>query len=131
MRRHDWAAQMYAQFDAHADRVFAWGENDCCLFVARTVDAMTGSSLTQQLASEYRDEVTALQFISDHGGLEIAVSSFLGDPQPVRAMRGDAVMVHGGLDLSMGICAGPYVLAMGEKGLTKIDRREILKVWKV
>lgn len=130
MRRHDWAARMYAQFDAHSDRAFEWGQNDCCLFVARVVDAMTDSGLAERIAREYSDETTAMRFIQLHGGLAEAVSVYLGAPAEVRATRGDAVMIHGGLDLAMGICAGPYVLAMGPKGLTRIARTDILKVWK-
>jgi hypothetical protein len=131
MRRNDWASRMHEQFDAHADREFAWGKDDCCLFVARTVDAMADTDFAERIAREYSDEITALRFIQLHGGLAEAVSVYLGAPVAARATRGDPVMVRGEVDHAMGICAGPYVVALGSKGLTRMPRSEILKVWKV
>jgi hypothetical protein len=129
-RRNDWASRMYAQFDEHADVSFAWGRNDCCLFVARVVDAMTDNDLEASIQREYSDEITALRFIQLHGGLAEAVSVYLGQPVEARATRGDPVMVRGEVDHAMGICAGPYVVAFGPNGLMRITRSEILKVWK-
>lgn len=130
MRRHDWASRMYGQFDLHADRAFEWGQNDCCLFVARVVDAMCDTDLEVRIGREYSDETTALRLIHLHGSLADAVSVYLGQPVEARATRGDPVMVRGEVDHAMGICSGLYVVAMGQGGIMQIPRSEILKVWK-
>lgn len=133
-RRPDWAARMFDTFDAHSGRPFEWGKDDCCLFVARVVDAMTGSQFASDLAALYHDETSANALIDGAGGLEGAVSAILGASKAAdeyRAMRGDVVLIDGGLGDAVGICRGIDVLAMGPRGLQKLDRSEIRKVWPI
>jgi hypothetical protein len=130
-RKPDWAAQLYRVIDEHADRPFAWGVNDCCLFVARAWDAMTGSQLEQQLGEIYGDERSGLRFIVAHGDLQGAVSEFLGPPQDVRATRGAAVLFEGGEGDAVGICRGLDIVSMGPRGLQVNPRgdAQIRAVW--
>jgi hypothetical protein len=130
MRRHDWASRMHAVIDAHRCRPFAWGDNDCCLFVARVVDAMTDSEYERAILEHYRDEETGRALIGKHGGMLGAVTAFLGDPVPQRAARGDVVLIDGGEGEALGICMGRDVVAVGESGLRAIPRKDALKVWK-
>jgi hypothetical protein len=129
MRRHDWADRLYATVEAFKGTDFEWGENDCCIFVARCVDAMTGSDLVHQLQNIYWDEDGAQAVIG--GDLSAAVSAFLGQPSELRAMRGDVVMVDGGDGFALGICLGQEIAGVGPDGLRLLPRGEILKVWKV
>jgi hypothetical protein len=131
MRRHDWAARLCDVIAAHKDREFAWGESDCCLFVARCIDAMTDNALAYLIREQYRDEASALRFIATHGSLQAAVSRYLGDASVGRAVRGDAVLIEGGEGDAVGICLGTQVVAMGPKGLRYVSRTEIKAVWKV
>src|SRR6478609_10109074 len=117
MRRNDWASRMFDVIAEHAERPFAWGKDDCCLFVARVWDAMNDTSHELTLQIAYHDEPSALAFIESHGDLKSAVTAFLGEPIEARATRGDAVMINGGLDMAMGICLGSEVVAMGPTGL--------------
>src|SRR6185369_16594683 len=98
MRRPDWASRMFDVITEHAETPFAWGQDDCCLFVARVWDAMYDTEHEVVLQIAYHDEVTALEFIESHGDLKSAVTAFLGEPSEERATRGDAVMIEGGLD---------------------------------
>lgn len=126
----DWASRMYGQIRAHKDRPFSWGENDCCRFVARVIDAMTDSQIEAALADIYSDEAGALRFIASHGGLQGAMSAFLGEPSG-RATRGDAVMFEGGHGEAAGICIGARIVAVGPQGLHYVPRSEILVSWKL
>ena len=130
-RNADWVDQMFATIEAHADLPFEWGVNDCCIFVARVIDAMTGSVIEADLSAEYSDEETALAFIASHGSLEAAVSVFLGDPVPGMAMRGDAVLLDGGDGPAMGIMLGDVIAAMGPNGFVYVPRGEALMRWAV
>jgi len=130
-RNADWVDQMFATIDAHTDLPFEWGVNDCCIFVARVIDAMTGSVIEADLSAEYSDEETALAFIASHGSLEAAVSVFLGDPTSGMAMRGDAVLLDGGDGPAMGIMLGDVIAAMGPDGLVYVPRGEALMRWAV
>lgn len=130
-RRHDWAARLHEVIEAHQSREFAWGENDCCLFASRCVDAMQGNAITYLIRERYHDEATAVRFIAEYGGLAEAVSRYMGDPTNQRATRGDVVLIDGGEGDALGICLGAKVVAMGPTGLRYVPRAEIKTVWKV
>lgn len=131
MKRFDWPAQLFRVVDEHRSRAFAWGVDDCCRFVARAIDAMTDGDVEQRIAAEYTDEQSAADLIAAHGGLQGAVTHFLGEPQEVRATRGDAVLFDGGGGDAVGICLGRQVVAMGPTGLRMIPREQIefMAVW--
>jgi hypothetical protein len=131
MRRHDWAARLHEVIEAHKGRSFAWGGNDCCLFVARCVDAMTTNALAYLIRERYHDHASALRFMAEHGGLAGAVSRYLGDPSSERATRGDVVLIDGGEGDALGICLGAKVVAMGPEGVRYVPRAEIKMVWRV
>ena len=130
-RNADWVDQMFATIEAHTDLPFEWGVNDCCIFVARVIDAMTSSTIEADLSAEYHDEETALAFIASHGSLEAAVSVFLGDPVPGMAMRGDAVLLDGGNGPALGIMLGDVIAAMGPDGIVYMPRGAALMRWAV
>jgi len=131
VRRHDWAALMFETSMAHQDCDFAWGVNDCCLFVARVIDAMTDSDLEAQILSRYSDHASALAFIAEHGSLESAVSHYLGTAVQGSPMRGDAVLIDGGEDFAIGVCLGGVSAGMCPNGLRQLPMSEVIKVWPV
>lgn len=120
---------MFTVADEHQGRSFEWGVNDCCLFVARCVDAMTDSDLEAQILSRYSDEASALRFIAEYGSLQAAVSHYLGEPVTRSPQRGDACLIHGGEDYALGICLGGVIAAMGPTGLRHLPLSEVIKVW--
>ena len=130
-RRDDWVAQMWLTIEDHADTPFAWGINDCCLFSARVVDAMTDGDFELDLLAAYSDEETALAYIASHGSLEAAVTSHLGEPAEGRAQRGDVVMVDGGAGHALGICVGSSVALVQEQGLLYLPRSAIITRWAI
>lgn len=131
MRANNWASQLHAIIESHRTRQFEWGSNDCCLFVARVVDAMTGSTHEEKLLQMYSSERTALEFIAPHGSLSNTVSVFLGPPSNARATRGDVVLFDGGEGDAVGICTGPMIVGVGPDGLRSVPREEIRQVWRI
>lgn len=131
MRRNDWASRMFAVIEQHLRRPFEYAQNDCSLFVARVVDAMTDSTFEAQILAEYKDEESALALIARHGSLSAAVSHYLGPPSNERALRGDVVMFDGGQGDAVGIWDGRQIVAMGESGLRSLRRTEVRQVWRV
>jgi hypothetical protein len=119
-RRHDWAARLFDVIAAHDTRPFAWGVDDCCLFAARAIDAMTDRTLEARLGDLYQDEVSARALIERHGSLVEAITAILGEtPQAVRAMRGDLVEFDGGAGDAVGICLGPLHRRHGAAGAAR------------
>jgi hypothetical protein len=131
MRRDDWVEQMWLAIEDHDSTEFVWGVNDCCLFVARVVDAMTDGDFEAQLNASYTDEETALAYIASFGSLEAAVSSHLGQPEPGRPLRGDVVLIDGGAGPALGILVGGHIAGMGPNGFVYLPRGEALQRWAI
>lgn len=130
-RRDDWVERMWLAIEDHSDAEFLWGVNDCCLFVARVVDAMTDSGFELELASQYSDEESALSYIASHGSLEAAVTYHLGATAEGRAIRGDVVLCANEGTPCLGICVGGTVACVGQTGLRFLPRSEIIARWAI
>ncbi len=132
MRRHDWCEKLYEQIDAHLHRSFSWGDNDCCLFAARAVDAMCDSNHEMVLREKYQDEASALEYIARSGGIAAAVDTFIGSHKvEARPMRGDVVLFEGSNGETLGICLGRYTAAMGTDGVVYADRPKVICYWSI
>jgi len=131
MRRDDWVEQMWTTIEAAAQTPFAWGQHDCCLFAASVVDAMTDSAHVADLQTRYTDEATALAFIADEGGLESAVSGYLGEAKTGRPQRGDVVMFEGEQGDTIGVCTGRDLVAAGPDGLVIVPKNATVKFWSI
>jgi len=131
MRRHDWAERMFAEIDAHADKEFEWGKNDCCLFVARVVDAMCDTEHQAALSKHYHDEQTALAYIQDSGDIAQAVSTYIGERKNGRPSRGDVVLFKGHNGETLGVCVNRSVVAMGAIGTVRVARDTIICYWSI
>lgn len=130
-RRDDWVEKLWGQVEDHFGSPFEWGVNDCCLFAARVVDAMTDGAFEVELQSQYSDEATALAYIASHGSLEAAVTSHLGNPAEGRAQRGDVVMCANSGNPCVGVCVGGTVACVGQSGLVFLPRQDIITRWAI
>lgn len=131
MRRHDWADQMHCVIDQHADAKFEWGRNDCCLFVARVVDAMCDTDHESALSQNYHDEETALAYIKESGDIAQAVSTYIGEPKTGRPSRGDVVLFRGQNGETLGVCVDRSIVAMGAIGTVRVARDAIICYWSI
>lgn len=131
-RRYDWASQMFSVIDAHTDSPFGWGSNDCCLFVARVVDAMCGTKHQEELCKHYSDEASALLYIEQSGGIDKAVETYIGKPQvDGRPARGDVVLIQHNNTQALGICVGCEIAVQTTDGISYVDRSALLKFWSI
>lgn len=128
-RREDWLDRLWAEVDACASLSFEYGTHDCCTFVARAVEAMTGESIVAPLAERYQDKRTALHFIAAEGGLEQAVSVFLGTPELGWPRRGDVALVGTEDGPGLGVCIGELV-ACAHDGIAYIPST-FTTVWRI
>lgn len=132
MRHPDWVSRLWREVEACSAEPFTYGQSDCCTFVARCVDAMTGSKLVEQLSHCYHDRRSARRFIRAEGGLELAVSGFLGDCIPgANARRGDACLVEVEDGLGVGMCLGPTIAVRDDGSLTPYPLASALAHWRV
>ena len=65
------------------------------------------------------------------GGIDAAISSFLGNPSPLPfAKRGDVIGLTG--DIQIGVCIGHKVIAAGMEGLVELPMKEVARIrWAV
>lgn len=108
---------------------FEWGKNDCCLFVADAVLAITGVDYAKSLRG-YRTRLGAARRLVKAGGLCSIVSSILEPQAPLLAKRGDVVMFHAKDGHALGLCVGSKFAAAGPEGTVFFDMSYAKRAWK-
>lgn len=134
MRREDWQPQLRAELERAASEPFEWGRTDCCMFAARCIDAMTGSTWETELRQAYQDKRSALVYLAEEGGLEEALTRRFGRPVAWwHARRGDLVLLPA-VDGrgSLGICYGHTAAAvLPDRGLCYVPITSASAAWRV
>lgn len=130
MRHQDWLARLRETVDAYRTQPFSWGRHNCGLFVARCVDAVTGSDWATEF--QFATAREAMQFVRDSGGIEAAVTARLREPIANRcARRADACLVDVVDGDGLGICYGHEVLVASDDGLESYALARVRKHWRV
>jgi hypothetical protein len=125
-----------------ADRPFTWGENDCALFVADGILAMTGIDIAADFRGRYSNEEDAfatVRMITGGSTLEdaaawCAMRHGLDEwPGPLFAQRGDMAIVENEGRLISGLVhlSGRHVVTVGESGLRRFPITAIVRAWHV
>ena len=130
-RRQNWLTAMWQAFEDWQFAEFAWGRHDCCLFCARVVDAITGAKFEDNLLTCYFDKRSAIDFLKKRGGLELAVSAFIGQSQSGRPKRGDVVLFSGPKGKTLGIADGLRIVTVGRVGLVSLPMGNVIKYWSI
>jgi hypothetical protein len=135
MRLPDWRSRLDAAIRLHRQLPFRWGggsdSHDCCTFPASCVDAMTGGNCLTRLQRCYFNRGTALRFIHDHGGLELAISSFLGPARRTAAADGSAVLVGAGTQLFAGMLSRERIYVATVHGLLELPAIDAIAHWEI
>jgi hypothetical protein len=139
MRKTDWQARFSDFGKARTYMPFSWGSNDCCVFAAAAVEAITG---TNPMAS-FEPYGTApgalrkalrrlLRRIDEAGGLKAFAAVHLGEPvSPRLAGVGDVVLVMNAGREMLGICNGANVMAPGPVGMVALGMDAAIAAWKI
>jgi len=142
-RQKHWATRSYHEFLlARARMPFAWGSNDCALFAADGICAMTGIDIAAAFRGQYDDETSAAAAIARiAGGSTVADAAAwcaaqhgLGEwPHRLRAQRGDLVVFENGGRLIAGLVhlSGAHLVSVSESGLVRVPVSRIQRSWHV
>lgn len=99
---------------------FEWGKTDCVQFAAGMIERLTG---VRPAVPAYATETEAKRWLVENGGLEAAVSTYLGPAQ--RDLRlcgdGDVVLTAFGGQKALGILAGRLVFVRRQQDGSKLD----------
>lgn len=109
MRRENWPASLANYVEERSKMPFAWGKNDCCSFACSWIHILVGFDPSAEFI--YNDAKSALNILKREGGVEeiaIAICEQWGWPEcaPVRAQRGDVVLIDTDNGPALGICVG-------------------------
>jgi len=121
MRHHDWQLKFEAFVAARAHQPFEWGANDCALFAADCVRALTGLDVVPTHLRHYASAKEAYRVLNRNGGLVGLATAALGPARPAKqAQIGDVVLTKAGRRDMLAVCNGRTALAPGPDGLVKV-----------
>lgn len=133
VRFPDWRPRLVAYLEEVRGRPFVYGTCDCAIFVAGSVEAMTG----HDPAAEYRGRYGSLkeglklvgrQGLSDH----VAVFSAMFEPiAPAFAGVGDIAVIGDVGTPALGLFDGETILVLREDGLGRIPRQAATQAYRV
>lgn len=128
----DWQLRLQAFMRGRWHVPFAWGSNDCALFAADAVQAMTGEWLCVELRG-YADARGALRRLRAAGGVRGIATHALGPEIPVAfAAVGDVVaIVDDRRREALGICNGGTALVASHDGALAVSMRRAVAAWRV
>ncbi|HVY12233.1 MAG TPA: hypothetical protein VHB73_01555 [Alphaproteobacteria bacterium] len=134
-RNEFWTTQLSRFLKERAAMPFEWGVNDCLLFAADAVLAITGVDLAEDVRGGYDSEETADTLLSQYGGMEAAVTAAIGmEPHynPLLAKRGDVALVEvlGNPALAIVDDSGARLaVARSRDGIQRLPLTAAKKIW--
>jgi len=141
MRYQDWEARLHGFCSARRGVPFTWGANDCALFVADAVQAISGVDLASGCRGRYSSAHEADVLLEGLCGGDLEKfaaqqAEAFGFPEVgVRfAQRGDMVLFQQYKHCSLGIVSldGRRVLLMHEQdGLIRLPVLIMARAWRV
>jgi hypothetical protein len=129
MRVAIWEEALSDYISSKRDEPFQYGVNDCCMFAAGAVEAMTGVDPMEEFKGTYSDlrgSIKALKEIGE-GDLETTLDSKFEEVAISHAQRGDLAF----FDESVGVIMGGFAYFVSDEGLERIPREMWEKCWSV
>ena len=130
---HDWQARLAEVFTERASDAFEWGRNDCALFAADCIEAMTGLDPAAEYRGTYDDERGALRIVVDGSMEELADRWFPRLPSVASASVGDVglVMVPETRLEAFAVCGGGGWYLPAARGLAVYQNHAARIAWGV
>lgn len=129
IRKTTWEAELSDYISSKRGEPFEYGVNDCCMFAAGAVEAMTGVDPMEEFRGSYSDLRGSLKALKDigEGSLEATLDSKFEEVEIGRAQRGDLAF----FDNSVGVVSGSFAYFVSDDGLERVPREFWEKCWRV
>lgn len=128
----DWELRLSELVTQRLGAPFTWGENDCVLFAADCIEAMTGIDPAAQWRGQWASQGEAVRAIARAGGLQAAVSALaLAEVPRLFAQRGDLVLHRREGTDALAICVGGQLAAPSETGLLFFGLDQGVMAWRI
>lgn len=131
-RLPDWRLRLDSVLTERVSQPFAWGSQDCCLFAADCVLAMTGADLAEGLRG-HQNARQAVRALRGSGGMFKLVCTRLGDSVAARkASAGDVILSQCGKRYGLAVHIGNGVaVAPTARGLGQVPSADWICAWRV
>jgi hypothetical protein len=129
MRISTWEDALVNYIIIKRDEPFEYGVNDCCLFAAGAVEAITGEDPMSEFRGKYDSLKGSIKAIKDIGAgtLEATLDGKFPEVSIGYAQRGDLAF----FDDSIGVVMGGFAYFVSDDGLERIPRDMWNKCWSV
>jgi len=118
LRLPDWAVRFQRLVAARLTVPFSWGTNDCFLFGADSVLAVSGQDVAADLRGAYSGERQARELLRRLGGMRgLGEARFGARTPPALCLPGDVGLAPQGRTVLMVVCNGVHWLAPTSAGL--------------
>jgi hypothetical protein len=139
-RRPDWQSRFHRFLEASLSKSFAYGTNDCCLWVADAVLELTGTDIAVAFRGRYSSRSEAASIVKDFAGRfslsalmeRVGAQYGLAPVSAKFAQRGDIVLVRRSRGNSLGLLAldGRTVLAAARTGFLRLPLTRAEMAWR-
>jgi hypothetical protein len=130
-RREDWPERLAAHVEAGRDKVFRYGDHDCCTFAASWIREATGDDPLGDLRGAWTNEREALRLLAEESLRDRATAALGEEIAPALAQRGDIVLHDLGGREGLGICLGERFAAPIDLGITFVPMTHAVAAWRV
>ena len=142
-RKEYWDTRALHDFLLEREPVpFKWGVNDCCLFPADAILAMTGTDIAKDFRGQYKTQLQAfkrIKWLTSGETVADAVAYCANQFNleehtfPLMAKRGDLVVLDNGGELIAGIVHlnGRHVISVSANGLVRLPITTVTRSWSV
>lgn len=138
-RAQDWPKRLDEFVATRGAQPFAWGSNDCCIFVCDWALACTGEDMaTPGFRSQYDTALGAARALSSYGGLRAGVERVADERTKAHgfaellsvlmAQRGDMVSHDTGRGIALGVCIGSQCLFAGGE---RVPLAKCRRAWRI
>jgi hypothetical protein len=132
-RHKDWRARLSASIETKRRMPFAFGQNDCALFVADSIEAVIGVDLAAPYRGRYASAEEALQLMRAAGYADLCalVAGHLDEIPPAFARAGDVMAFPSDeTGWAIGVVNGERVTVLRPDGLGTLPRDKAARAFR-
>jgi hypothetical protein len=137
-RCNNWPAALALFVEEKRGQPFAWGENDCALFVCDWLTILTGTDPASKLGfrGRYHTALGAVRVMQPHGGVSGIARSWCSaqnwlECRAIAAGRGDVILAIENGRESLGVCLGSRSVFAGAAGAEFRSTSTCVTAWRV
>ncbi len=129
-RFRDWQNRLVSYLHKAHRKQFAYGKNDCALFAADCVFAMTGEDFAQGYRGKYTTRAEGIKALKANGfrsHVDVAADT-LDEVSPSLARAGDVAVLEGEV---LGIVQGANIYVLADTGLKVVSLASAERAFRV